>query len=791
MNFWKLSASLFLFSTTIAFATEKPIAVCGYFPEYEELYYPIIDQRIVGDPSLYPFLNCPMSTFCEYPGTKSATQENLEDWRKFFGKNLSEEVLHQLVYKETVDWYKKLETNDPNVSNGIVANKINKNLQKPFAKYMILAKQCEGISSNNSGGRGWYQGEFDEAEDNKPELLALALKNYESETNAFLKNRYGYQIVRLAHYLQKNELALQYFQNFLKLQPEAPYIYYLALEQRSGAAYNLGYLQEATKGYLKVYTEVPSRRKVCALSLKYMDWSNPQLNDKFFAENGFSDLESFFKSYYFNGSIAREMQKLQTNNPNSPYLEVLAIREIDKLQNGLFDNHYYRWNLYSERAESLDSEILGTLQKIAKSQVDNAEVSRKDFWKIILSATYLKNKDFDNALLCISRVDRESPMYVQAKRLSFAINVLKLSEVDRTEIERLFSKLKSDNQLYGSPPLTAFFFNSVSDLYKDNGNVIAALLGSMNYGEGRTYNSWEEVTSNIANHSSLNYKNDFVDPDIIQKMQAFIDLPDKTEFEKLILSKLKSNPEDYVNELRGTWYFQQNKLKEAISYFEKIKNQSAFYGKYIRPEMFAGAIREYFNVPFAQQSDKFYLKYENLFAADSQKEEQGETYPDNKLKLAQTLLKLQELAKTDPKNAAGYYYMLGNAWYNMSERGWFLNSLHYIGNNERNRILGYYARPNDQKDEPESQFAKTASHYFQLAQKAKGDRETKAKATFMLAKTNYCFTEVETSKYKYRVEVCREHKDYFQKLKEGFADTDFVAQTIRECSWYRSFLENK
>ena len=99
----------------------------------------------------------------------------------------------------------------------------------------------------------------------------------------------------------------------------------------------------------------------------------------------------------------------------------------------------------------------------------------------------------------------------------------------------------------------------------------------------------------------------------------------------MIISKIKASPQDYANELRGTWYFQHNKLDEAISYFKKIENPSAFYEKNIRPEMFSGAIREYFDVPFSQQSDKIHLKYKDLFKEDIQKIDRDETYADNKL----------------------------------------------------------------------------------------------------------------------------------------------------------------
>jgi hypothetical protein len=379
-------------------------------------------------------------------------------------------------------------------------------------------------------------------------------------------------------------------------------------------------------------------------------------------------------------------------------------------------------------------------------------------------------------------------MYVQAKLLLFSIEILQLKSIDRREVGRLFNQLKSDKQLHESRPLTAFFFNSISDLYKKNDNLVVSLLSSMNYGGGSYQYSWEQTEADLGNHYKLHYKNEFVEEDIIKKLQDFIDLPNKTDYEKLIVSKLQSSPQDYVNELRGTWYFQKDQLDEAISYFKKIENPSVFYGKNIRPELFAGAIREYFDTPFIQQSDKMYLSYKSLFTDDIPKVERKETYPDNKLKLAQTFKKLEELAISDPENAADYYYMLGNAWYNTSERGWFLNALQYLGNNERNHVLNYNYYSEGQEKGGDSEFARNATKYFEMAIAAEGNIETKAKATFMLAKTNYCFTQERSADYKYSVEVCGDHKDYFETFLNDYSDTAFEAQVIRECSWYRNFL---
>ena len=82
--------------------------------------------------------------------------------------------------------------------------------------------------------------------------------------------------------------------------------------------------------------------------------------------------------------------------------------------------------------------------------------------------------------------------------------------------------------------------------------------------------------------------------------------------------------------------------------------------------MFSAAINEFFNVSFLQQSDRFHEKYANLLYTSEIDEEY---YIDNKLLLAETLQKLETLAEQNPENAGAYYYMVGNAWYNLSEMG--------------------------------------------------------------------------------------------------------------------------
>jgi hypothetical protein len=129
--------------------------------------------------------------------------------------------------------------------------------------------------------------------------------------------------------------------------------------------------------------------------------------------------------------------------------------------------------------------------------------------------------------------------------------------------------------------------------------------------------------------------------------------------------------------------------------------------------------------------------------------------------------------------------MLGNAWYNLSARGWFINTLFYTGNNSRRSILGYNDYEKNEKNELNNSPKEWANKYYDQVLSAKGSKESRAKATFMLAKNNYCYSTNDAGK----VQVCEEHSGYFQELNTTYKNTQFENEVIKECSWYRSYLD--
>ena len=786
MRYWMpfISCVALLLQPAIALATPETPEYCGGSYVYTDMYYPILDQHIIADQSLWPFLNCPFNDLCGDQGW-DGTVGNISEWQMYLGKDFSKAEVKQLIYGKNHSWYEELLKSKTANDDLLLAKKIKSKRFKPFIKYMILAKKSEGIRSNaTSYGRGWYQGENETKKDLKPELLAMALKLNSDEKDVFLKNRYGFQIVRLTHYLGENSEAIRYFDKLMQLTPKTHYSYYLALEQKSGAAYNLREIKEAAEGFLRVYEELPSRRKSCALSLRFLDWSSNEL------QSGVAETypaSHFFKAYHAQGDISQEMLDLEQESPNSAYLEVLTIREIDKLQEHLFAHTSDYWGEFQKRDKP---KSINTISQIANRMVANEKVKNTDFWRLIQTVILIDKGDVHKAKKMVSAISSESPVYKHAKRLDFAIAVKGLQDIDRPTIEILFQTLKNDSTLFEYTPISGYFFNHVASLYRKEENILMADFGYFSY-DNQTQESltWEQVSSSLGGNLNLHWKYNYVDKAILEKFQKTVFLKDKTEYEQLILSKLQSSPEDYFNELKGTWYLWQNDLDNAIATLEKIEHPELFYADDIRTMLFsASPINEYFDVTFAAQSDGVSGEYSQDLIRNSSGDDLlfDQYYKDNKLLLAKNLKKLELLAKERPRKAAAYYMILGNAWYNTGKTGWFLNTLHYVSNDSRNHVLDEgYSYSDEQKSYTADNFTENATYYFKKVLESEGSSEAKAKATFMLAKTNYSFTFVGR-----KVKVMDEHLKYFEQLKETYGNTDFVKyDVIPECSWYRSFLE--
>ncbi|MEN8897422.1 MAG: hypothetical protein ABF251_01790 [Nonlabens sp.] len=790
---WLMLLPVIAFGSTVS----SNGAFCGWDPSWDDFYYPIIDQYSLVNNEYHAFLNCPNTPFCDTISSDSPSS-NLQEWFVHLNGEFTKEELVDLIFKRPVEWLlgeEGFEKYDDDLGK-----RFNKPKYHFFKEYLILAKQTQNTSSDSSSGIGWYQGEsydyeYQQRSVDKRELLSRALELVAMAPDDFMKNRAGFQAVKMAHYLQENEAAIRYFNTILKKESSNNYIYYRAMEEMAGAAYNENLQTLAANSYLEVYKQLPDRRNTCAISLRFLNWELLENNKEFLTAQKNSDIKSFFKTFHGRGDAIREMEHIAEFNVNSAYLEVLAVRYLDQMQAAIFEHNAYG---YYEDAE-IDEKYPKKLQLFAKGLLNNTKLKNKDLWSLVVTTTHLYLKENTTALNYITTLNPQQKNLKHFKRLKEAVVFMDIKYLDRIRINQSYERISSDVDLKTHQPTVAAFFNHISALYKEANNPIVSVLASINYDAYSNKDSydWNMVGKFHGDSWEYNSKYFYLNEQYINSFDAFVSLKNPTLFEKTILKRMKTAPKDYVHDLRGTYYLRTDQLEKAMQEFIKVKTPEVFWEKGLRTELFSASIKEWMNIPFADISNDFHIKYEevlgeNVIIADSSMER--EAYRDNKIKLTEVLTRLKQLAERDKNNTADYYYMMGNAWYNMSHLGWFMNNSFYITNDQRNSVIGSKYGDVELTIESDHSFILEQANAYLLKGLAseKGSKETNAAILFMLAKTNSCVNEgYNSDTNNVTFQLCDDHQEYFDLLEQEYLDTEYAQNVLKECSWFSNYVRYK
>jgi len=755
---------------------------CGDYFDYGIRSILLLDQTLVSDPSLYPFLNCLDTNFCEPFGnaTNLVSYDNLDEWEKYFNHKLSKEAIRKGFYETSyLDFDRFLKDH---ASKGYVAKNeleqfiLEASNEEELLRYFWFAKKCELIYKGNYElENSWYQGEsVSKSEEDLNRIYLEAIKLYEETQDAFLKNRIGFQIVRLAFELGNPERANEVFDTYMKYDESSKYIYYKAMERNATMLYKRGKKVESLQSFQQVFENLQDRKDAVFLSLQRLPMRGLAVN-KHSSEN---ELLHFFYGFY--GNHIAELTELVEINPNSTYAEVLAMRYFDSLHESFFTA------ILSQNIDESLYENVAKAEAIVRSQLNNSTVKNKELWSIFKGIIEIVKRDYKAATTTFTKKYTNTAYKNQADIFAYTIKVLQIQNFDTYAMDRLFLELKGNKNLYNNHGVRGFYFKKMAQLYANKDQkIISEFLSyqSKHYSENKVANN-DVLATNFDASNFFYDQHKYLEETDLLKLKKLITASSRTELEDFIISLFPKDKEDFVNEMLGTYYLKENNLAEAIKYFKLIKQPQKYYQEGIRNSLFSAAVNEYFNVSFLEQSDRFHEKYKSvLYPSEINKE----YYLDNKLLLAQTLLKLEKLAKEDTENASAYYFMLGNAWYNLSEYGWFVNTLHYLreGNDGRNHIKGY----DDWEDtKVASRMIEKAVVYYDKAIEVATSDELKAKATFYKAKAAMCF-EASWQDGKYVVsEFCGDHSTNFEKLNT-YKDTKFYKEIIKECTYFKAYTQ--
>lgn len=619
---------------------------------------------------------------------------NMEEWAKYL--KIDEEQAYYLVNKVPQQAIDSL------LAYGSSSDPQLKFADKAFCKkwrnaltYISFAKYLEPYMSwekswENGDDYYLWQYPYDTRwyEPRRPSILNLdyskvldnMIEAYGRQKDKELKIRYGYQIVRFAHYNGQYEDAVRYFDKYVESLNYKPEIYYYALSQKAGAL--CGYYRtredddsqvqaddQYAMDFLKVFAYSKDLKFTAYSSLRGDAWEHLFKKAKSLPKREACSLYFLLGYGSFNSGL-KELEKIASVSPDSYMTDVLMSGYITTL------------SLNEWSTEGLKDNNLEYALGLAETMLQKS--THQDFWHLCAAHLSAYNGMNDRARQHLSKVKSNRPCIKANKdRLSTYMAITDVEEMTREAANDIYGKHEETLKEPFLRKMMAECMDSVDmEMQRD--------LLSFEYLKGFDSKLWEKAI-------------------------AFGTNPNLNSFEKWLLKCNNYSSDSARGELSRS-YLHEGNIPKALEYARYYKTddmqmKSAFC----------------YNINHAFR----YLPEEkNDFHSDYTSE-----LVDKKLKLDKVsyvdLLKqldaLYKTAQTDGDKGAKAAFLLGNFYYNVGPKGYY-----------RDRIFGFgFWDVWIQGEDNVYGRYKSDKKFLEMAdQKNFQDDELKAKIVFAMAKVN-------------------------------------------------------
>ncbi len=750
---------LFLMISLLVSYPQKTSSLCGGGDDFGIAYYsffsPILNNTDVYKPLFFTFERL---YDYEWTSKESKQQDNLQSWGVYFKNQVKEEAIQEIVYSISLEDMQKI-TDWVRDRNTILSESLQKNEMVQYlansndmdaADYLCFAKKCEPHTVSGI----YYWDEPVRDKDAIEKLIIEGKNTYSSSRNPFLKLRYAYQVIRLTHYIAEPRRVITEFTtliNPLIAQKKIDdLIFYWSLGHYAGALRMLGNEADAAYYFSIVFDKCPSKRIASYYSFKITSDESFSRALAMCRTNREKTSLYLLRAINPSSNSVEEMNIMYSLDQNSDQIELLLVREINKLESSILNtdlsNNLLFFEDYKSFSESEQVDYLRDLKNFTELVIKEGKVKNILFWQ--LADTYL---DFLNGSpdLATKRLDeiliqtKDTLQIRQIQYMQSAIEISTLKVADEKVENELYTKILAQNNEY----LTDFYTRNLERLYTLQGE------------KGKSFLCYKSIW-NLAEQPEM---------EIIDDLLAFSRKSNKTLFEKKLLGHFSQKElESSLLEMKATSFMGEDKLSEAIAILEKL------------PE---NEIPSLSNDPFGIAINDC---YESCIAGD-----------ETKLSLAKKLLELKEIAKGTNKEAMQANFLLGNAYYNMT---WFGNAWESLRYYRSTSDLWYYSYSKNEKTTTGNKnianfdCSKAESYYLQavrLADKNR-DKETAAKATFMAAKCeqNRYYISDGYDNWSSPV-VFHSFRTNFEILKSKYKKTKFYKQAMDECKYFNTFVNSK
>ncbi len=768
MKIFKIWLILFV-STSLLLLPLQVSKGCGYSGD-AFTGYSFINPKITNFEEYAPFY---FTMDLLYSKEWSTVGDNISEWQNYFCDEPNKEDIDEVVYLWKIEDLENLKRDIQSVK-GVKTDELKNTFAKQMAEcekihvidYLIFAKETEPLIE----GGNWDWKIKNRDHENIKAKIESGISKYKDCASNFIKLRYAYQVIRLAHYAGYNEQCIELYDQLVPPLVKVKSIMHdWAKGRKAGALQRLGKNAESAYLFAQVFDSCPSKRVSSYLSFQINDeteWSDAMAMCKNKREK--SALYVMRAINPFSHAV-EEMISIYELDPKSPHLDFLLMREVQKYEMDFLGKPFsdeildrYRMTI-TPRKEALS--YMADLHRFVQQTIEDNKIENIDLWETVNAYLYYLGGENEEARQLFRSLKKQmkgnAKLKKQIDQFNLLLEISNVEEIGITE-ESQFDKWRNDLVSYRehkwaekeNERATQFVLDKFYDLYKKQGEYGKAFL------------------------CHFKFYNLLISPDlkIVEDLIALVDKPNKSKHEEWLLSRLfyeqgdeeeKNNIKEVLVEMKGTILLGNHELEQAIETFKTLPD--TFQMKYWRFQILP---LNPFEIGFSPASD---------FISPSQ----GEILK-NKLELAESILALERKTKSDPANAAIYYCQLGAAAYNMTYEGSHWRTTDYFKSSSAR-----YARQNNTDNvtyswggimlDKDNLDLSKAIDYFQQGIARSKDPEISARLNFYLGlcqKIEYRWT----TENLYENPVPKNKITGYVTLLSKYQKTEFAESVMRSCS---------
>lgn len=733
---------------------------CGGGPAYYG--YQFLDPGIAGfDQKLTPHIAGFGELYEEYfkDAATLQQQDNISEWHERYCEQVKKADLEQLIYGRSENRLNQLlrvirqpESRLADLSPALRTNSFARHLLKhrctEVVAYLIFAKRCEPLVSRP---RNAFATQAPDGNAMR-QLIPLGLEQFNNTKSHYIRLRYAFQLLRLAHYAKDYARVLELYDYLMpKVDADPSLIYHWVDGHYAGALLKLGERVKAAYIYARIFEACPSKRESAYRSFSIQtdeEWEQVLLmcnNDHERANL------HILRAQNEKALLVPEMKAVYALEPANRGLELLLVREMEKLEIDFLGADFnpqarYNRNFGIPRPGARDRLI--ELQQFVFEVVEDGLAARPELWTLaagfleLLSGDYFyARKRFQELLPTL----KNDTLQAQVEIFNRVLNVLSLSKLTDSTEQRYYRILLDDELSEQYPDLGKLINDRFRDIYQDQGQFGKAYL--MRYG-------LDALKHNL-------------DINLIAELRTLAQDTNANNYDRrLLLERAGAEAEADLIDMEATYYLQRGQLAAAYRIFQEIPTEKwDNYGNY---------------APFVPHlNDRVNARLPDTIRLYNKGEMMGR------------ILELTQIADetTDPDQAARNYFAVGLAYYNMSYYGYNWRAADYYrsgvngnraaaGQGEDFVFSAYYLSPFGNF---ENMNMERARYFFERARVRAYNPEIAARATFWAAKAE------RNEHYAAGRPGGQRTFGYFNILAQYYQDTRYYNRVVEECktfAWY-------